>query len=299
IVPWLPSPPRGGLGDGPSGTIDLDDNTIDAPNVCRNSFSADTTVETPFGDVPISEIEIGDIVIAYDTESGESGEYTVTDTISHEDEAKTFVTIDGEEIETTPWHLFLTDEGWVEAINLQPNDVIVSLDGFGLVDAVVVENTNDTMYDLTVEDVHNFAVGEGDWVVHNCVAYGSESVEDLTEELANQGTRFSRENMVAITRNPDGTVMWLESGSNRAGLQHIMERHGSNFADKLNANNQEEVVELVMNSINNRTPIATRPTPGDTRGGTDYLYDIDGSNLRVSVGGNGFIVTAFPDRTGF
>lgn len=26
------------------------------------------------------------------------------------------------------------------------------------------------MYDLTVEEVHTFAIGEGDWVVHNCTS---------------------------------------------------------------------------------------------------------------------------------
>ena len=73
-----------------------------------NSFSADTTVQTSNGDIPISEIEIGDTVIAYDEETGITGEYTVTDTISHEDDAIAYVTINGEEIETTPWHLFYT-----------------------------------------------------------------------------------------------------------------------------------------------------------------------------------------------
>lgn len=144
-------------------------------NICvaLNSFSADTTVETPDGDVPISEIEIGDIVIAYDEETGITGEYAVTDTISHEDDQIAYVTINGEEIETTPWHLFYTSEGWVEAGELEVGDAIVSLGGvYGLVDSVIIVDATQTMYDLTVEEVHTFAVGDGDWVVHNeCHSY--------------------------------------------------------------------------------------------------------------------------------
>ncbi len=79
------------------------------------------------------------------------------------------VTINGEEIETTPWHLFYTSEGWVEAGDLQDGDSIVSLGGvYGTVERVIIVDAVQTMHDLTVEEVHIFAVGDGDWVVHNC-----------------------------------------------------------------------------------------------------------------------------------
>ena len=141
-----------------------------------NSFSADTTVETPHGDIAISEIEVGDTVIAYNEETRETGEYTVTDTMQHEDDAIVTLTINGEEIETTPWHLFYTDEGWVEAEELEVGDAILSLGGvYGSVDSILIEDRTQMMYDLTVEEVHTFAVGDGDWVVHNCgsiITYG-------------------------------------------------------------------------------------------------------------------------------
>ena len=87
---------------------------------------------------------------------------------SHLDEQVTFVTIDGELIETTPWHDFYTDEGWQDAGELVTGNLVLSLDGdYGVVDSVRTIDVIQRMYDLTVADAHTFAVGTGQWVVHN------------------------------------------------------------------------------------------------------------------------------------
>jgi hypothetical protein len=64
---------------------------------------------------------------------------------------------------------FLTHEGWVEAGSLTIGDQILSLDGtFGDVESISISNDPQVMYNLTVDISHTFAVGEGQWVVHNC-----------------------------------------------------------------------------------------------------------------------------------
>ena len=139
-----------------------------SPEDC-NSFSEDTSVSTTEGDIPIAEVVVDDTVFAFDPETGEVGKYTVTDTINHEDNVIAYLTIEGEEIETTPWHLFYTDEGWVEAEDLELGDQILSLDGeYGTVDKLIIVDETQMMYDLTVDEVHTFAVGDGAWIVHNC-----------------------------------------------------------------------------------------------------------------------------------
>ena len=140
-------------------------------NFCRNSFSADTEVSTPSGDVPISEIAADDIVLAYNELTGEIGEYTVTHTISHTDEIIIHLYISGELIETTPEHPFYNDSGeWIDAEDLEVGEEILSLDGdYGIVEKVVViEDANQPMYNLTVDEAHTFFIGDGDWLVHNC-----------------------------------------------------------------------------------------------------------------------------------
>jgi RHS repeat-associated protein len=143
----------------------------DALPDCFNSFSADTEVSTPHGDIPIAEIDIGDTVLAYNELTGTIGEYEVTHTISHTDEVIIHLYISGELIETTPEHPFYTGDGeWIDAEDLEVGEEILSLVGdYGIVEKVVViEDANRPMYNLTVAEAHTFFVGDGDWLVHNC-----------------------------------------------------------------------------------------------------------------------------------
>jgi intein/homing endonuclease len=72
---------------------------------------------------------------------GEVGEYTVTATMQHDDEVIVTLTIDGEIIETTPWHLFYTDTGWQEAEDLSVGELVLSLnDDYGTVEAILTED---------------------------------------------------------------------------------------------------------------------------------------------------------------
>lgn len=77
--------------------------------------------------------------------------------------------IDGELIETTPEHPFYTIAGeWVEAENLTVGDLIWSLDGdYGAIEDIELIQTQQPMYNLTVDEAHTFFVGDGDWLVHN------------------------------------------------------------------------------------------------------------------------------------
>jgi hypothetical protein len=102
--------------------------------------------------------------------------------------------------------LFYTDEGWVEAENLEVGDAILSLGGvYGAVDSILIENRTQTMYDLTIEEVHTFAVGDGDWVVHNeCTKEPSEGIDYYysTEKIMIDGKNRVR---------PTGAYARLES----------------------------------------------------------------------------------------
>jgi RHS repeat-associated protein len=81
-------------------------------SVCGvNSFSAETAVVTADGDVAISEIEVGDTVLAYNEATGETGEYLVTATIAHHDPTVVYLTISGETLTTTAEHPFYTTDG--------------------------------------------------------------------------------------------------------------------------------------------------------------------------------------------
>ena len=146
-------------------------------NCLRNSFAPYTLVTTTDGFVPIIDIAAGDHVYAYHESAGSVGVFDVVAQWSPLDEQVTFVTIDGELIETTPWHDFYTDEGWQDAGELANGDLVLSLDGdYGIVDSIRTIDAVQRMYDLTIADAHTFAVGTGQWVVHNdCIVYSDYS----------------------------------------------------------------------------------------------------------------------------
>jgi RHS repeat-associated protein len=137
--------------------------------VAQNSFDADTPVQTPDGERPISEIRVGDTVFAYHEATGETGPYTVTHLISHTDPLHIALTIDGEQIDTTPEHpFFVLLRGWVDAAEVRVSDYVRRIDGsYGKVEASRVVPGTVRMYNLTVAEAHTFFVGEEGWLVHN------------------------------------------------------------------------------------------------------------------------------------
>jgi hypothetical protein len=135
----------------------------------RCSFSPDTPVATDQGEQPIGSLQVGDHVLAYDEKLGVTGAYTVTAVLINNDPATENLTIDDEQLETTPEHPFFTQEkGWVAAGELWQGAHIRKADGrYGLVQTFVVVHKQKAMYNLTVAQAHTFFVGQQQWLVHN------------------------------------------------------------------------------------------------------------------------------------
>ena len=187
-------------------------------NPCFNSFASYMLVTTTDGFVPIIDIVAGNQVYAYHQTAGSVGVYDVVAQWSHLDEQVTFVTIDGELIETTPWHDFYTDEGWQDAGELVTGDLVLSLDGdYGVVDSVITIDAIQRMYDLTVADAHTFAVGTGQWVVHN---------DCIRIDYSEMQTRYSQRNIQAAQRIAEDTISDAKNGTIHTTPQtHGVERH--------------------------------------------------------------------------
>ena len=142
-------------------------------------FAAGTEVATPDGLVPIENIKIGDLVMAYDEATGQTVSKPVTALIRPLPKAVLdVILIDAggvtERFVATadhPW-LVLRGEGqteWVQTLDLKSGDHIVTSDGRGVAfkGATPREGLAQT-YNLEVADLHTFLVGEDGVVVHNC-----------------------------------------------------------------------------------------------------------------------------------
>ncbi|MCU0465432.1 MAG: polymorphic toxin-type HINT domain-containing protein [Anaerolineae bacterium] len=85
----------------------------------------------------ISEIEVGDTVLAYNEATGETGEYLVTATIAHHDPTVVYLTISGEMLTTTD------DEKYI--VELVKRVTTVSVETVRLVGALTGLNLTRTL----------------------------------------------------------------------------------------------------------------------------------------------------------
>jgi hypothetical protein len=95
---------------------------------------------------------------------------------------------------------------------------------------------------------------------------------------------------VRIARTVTGRLVWLETGTAAAGLNHIIQRHGSQFA-QWGLRTGPQIANFIMNTVRTSAPIATYPG-----GAADYAVRIGNTIrvVRIVIGSNGFIVTAHP-----
>ncbi len=202
---------------------------INLPNNLRRqcaSFSADTLIATPEGDKPISEIEVGDVILAYSEATEEVDIYHVSATHTQHHETTLDVAIDGETLHTTDEHPFYVirddQEQWVQAKHLQADDRVLAADGtLGVVEAIEIVDKPQTMYNLTVALVATYLVGDGQWVVHN---QSRESLLQLEKQILSGSFRRYR--------LPSG--LWLVRYGSRKGLWRALHPLTGQQANHLN-----------------------------------------------------------------
>ncbi|MBD3898325.1 DUF637 domain-containing protein [Halomonas sp. ML-15] len=103
-----------------------------------------------------------------------------------------------------------------------------------------------------------------------------------------QGTKITPEDLVDIRRLPDGRTVWLETGNDAAGLQHIYRRHEVDFSNK--GVPREEISTVVMDALERGNVVGTN--------GSASVYRVTHNgveqNIAIGVGSNGFVVRANP-----
>jgi len=111
----------------------------------------------------------------------------------------------------------------------------------------------------------------------------------LLDELAAKGISFSRDDVVAIWKDADGNIVFLENGTDKAGLAHIVGRHGPEFAAK--GISESDIPSFLKEALTNGTKVGYQ---GKGLGRPVYEVLWQGKMLKVAitVGSNGYIVGA-------
>ena len=144
--------------------------TVEATYINHDTDLLDVTLRVP-GRVSVSNASSSSTATASTTTTAKhstTATKSLASTTAHE-----------ETIHTTANHPWLTaDHGWLLAGTLHMGEPVQEADGrVATVEAVRVVPGVASMWDLTVSNMHDFAVGSGAFVVHNCGVSAS-SYED-------------------------------------------------------------------------------------------------------------------------
>lgn len=107
----------------------------------------------------------------------------------------------------------------------------------------------------------------------------------LMSELAESGVKYNVDDVIMVTKTADGKLVWLEKGSDSAGLKHIINNHATNFADR-GITDIPKFLEETLKSTPTRM--------GSSSKGMFAEYIINGKEYTVAYGNNGFIVSFYP-----
>ena len=111
----------------------------------------------------------------------------------------------------------------------------------------------------------------------------------LIGELEGAGVEVTRSEVVAAERIASGKIVFLEKGNATAGLQHIVERHGAEFAKA--GISENKIPAFLMQALKDGKVVGYQG-----RGVTRPIYGVsfEGKPLRVAItiGNNGYVVGA-------
>ena len=135
-------------------------------------FVAGTKVLAENGLINIEDIQVGMKVYSYNEETQKVELNEVLRTFENPAEREMAkVTINGELIESTSGHeYYVVNKGWVDAKELVKGDILLNSDNEEVLveDIEVIEGHGyKLVYNLTVENNHNYFVGEENVLVHN------------------------------------------------------------------------------------------------------------------------------------
>lgn len=111
------------------------------------------------------------------------------------------------------------------------------------------------------------------------------------DTLVANNVKVTPVNVIATTTMPSGQIVFLETGNTNAGLQHIIDGHGADFANI--GVSELQIPNVIMQAVQDGNIVGYQ---GMGTGRPIYQTTINGQtqNIAVTIGNNGFVVGANP-----
>lgn len=114
----------------------------------------------------------------------------------------------------------------------------------------------------------------------------------LLDDLVKAGVKHTPEDIIDIRRLADGSIVFLEKGNARAGLQHIIQRHVDDFARK--GISEAQIPNAIFEALTKGKVVGTSGTGRNVRSIYEFIFNGQTHRIGIGIADNGFIVTAFP-----
>ena len=166
-------------------------------------FIAGTLIFTNVGAKPIEEIDIGDIVWAYNDTTGQYGQKKVVNLFQYERDSVYHIQVGNEVIKATADHPFYIGGRWLRVAELKVGDSVQLFDGSNLViEQITVVPGRTTVYNFEVADYHTYYVAGAKVLVHN---------SDPCENALGQAKKY-RNGHLANDKHPNTDVPFDRDG---------------------------------------------------------------------------------------
>lgn len=149
------------------------------------------------------------------------------------------------------------------------------------------------------QEEYAYQVEENERALKNAVSTDSLSMidEELIEELSRLGTKFNRKEMVFITRDATGQIVWLEKGTKTAGLTHIQDRGHIEHFSKAFGINPGDFESYLYKVVRDGIVLENKTRYVNGHKGYERKYYYEGNYcVLTAIGSNGFIISAYPRR---
>lgn len=117
--------------------------------------------------------------------------------------------------------------------------------------------------------------------------------KEYLNELLSLGVKCNINDIIFITKDKSGQLVWLETGNENAGLIHIINRHNADFVNLFGPD--VDISSVICEIITNGEIISSHDVIRNGNKGYEKIYDFQGNHYMLSaIGDNGFIVSSFP-----